>query len=1054
MVFLYKIVLKKALFAALFGLAAVAIPAQPDAISFERYGLKDGLPDELARDFAADTFGFLWVLHRDGISRFDGFKFKNYSLPNNPSNNHLVCDRANRIWVIANDQLYRFDRRTDMFSKVTLPDSTFGGQMAFLPTPDGNVWFRRRQGLFRIGPTDLAPVLVSAKVPISRRDHSFGDSKGRFWFSGCDFLLIRLDLQQNRLDSFPFDPLGCAHQWFEDPKTGMIWVSTWTFGLVEVNPETGESKSYKAPPTMRNIFFGFTLFPELTGDRILWCNAVNGEEGIWLFDLDKKRFLKNYPHEPLNPYSPPGKDLGGVWRDSIEGILWISAHPDGIASCNPRKQQFQVLNWPGGFGGNNVRFIWSEHPQALERSVFTYDQQHITLKQPGKNEFSKLPYRQFGWVKDDYMFLPLACRDAQNRLWIFVPTGLYLMDEANWRILKKWNLPFARNRKDGSQGFVIDQAGNFWLAWMNEVWKFYPTEGRFQKITEVALPDEVADPEVAPDGSIWVVATQSILRLDTRTGEKRVFPLPQPKMDSIPPIVFGIKQIDFDKKTGLVWAASTWGLFRLNPATGETTFFPIVWRGVFPNCRGLRFDDFGKIWAPTYRGLVRFDPETGQHEFFTSFNGLFANAQQSIFKTGRLLYSVLGNGVLQEINPYAFDQEEKPLRAFITGFRILDKPQRFDWDSVTTHPFEIHSRQNRLTFEFSAPDFYTAGQLLFEYKLEGFHEDWIKNGSERTANFTNLAPGHYVFRVRTRHDFSQNWSKEGVFKLYVRPAFYQTNWFYTLCVLGIGVFFYALFGFRLRAQQLALEKKQREAERNELLLQSTLALQHERDRIAAEMHDELGGGLSTIHLASSRAQKMQSPEETQAVLARVSQIAIALVGNMRGIVWAMDTQNDSLDSLLSYLRQYAHQFLADNALTAHIEIPDEIPDIPLSGQYRHNVLLTLKECLNNIVKHAEASEVWLTAGIAEGELIITLRDNGKGFDPEAVVGKGKGLRSVVKRMEGIGGSIRWERGEEPAYAFTRHRLVEGEEASASVKTSADKTAGKGTAVVVRGPLNG
>lgn len=354
----------------------------------------------------------------------------------------------------------------------------------------------------------------------------------------------------------------------------------------------------------------------------------------------------------------------------------------------------------------------------------------------------------------------------------------------------------------------------------------------------------------------------------------------------------------------------------------------------------------------------------------------------------------------------------------IVGLKIHDT----EWHSDTVciemaQRISLNYNQNTLRLELAAMEYTDPEMNRFRVWLskDGHKADTVELGTQNFITYANLRHGKYRFGFTACNSEGIWQTTPRYLEIAILPHFSDTLWFrvlmavLALAVIGFSTAFY--YRYRLRVQQLEIERQQREADRKQLLLENELALQQERNRIADEMHDELGGGLSTIRLASERSRKMDSPEELKTILGRVSQISIGLISNMRGIIWAMDTQNDSLDSLLSYLRQYARTFLDDNGIAANIQVPTERPELSLSGQYRHSILLTVKECLNNILKHAEATEVWMHTAVGE-QLVIHIRDNGKGFDPEEKAGSGKGLRTTVKRMESIGGNIQWIRNEE------------------------------------------
>ncbi|HEX3800072.1 MAG TPA: ATP-binding protein [Verrucomicrobiae bacterium] len=206
-----------------------------------------------------------------------------------------------------------------------------------------------------------------------------------------------------------------------------------------------------------------------------------------------------------------------------------------------------------------------------------------------------------------------------------------------------------------------------------------------------------------------------------------------------------------------------------------------------------------------------------------------------------------------------------------------------------------------------------------------------------------------------------------------------------------------------RSQQLTSEIKSRErAERQH-------ALEEERTRIARDLHDDLGATLTEIRFLSAvKSHDSLVPENTRYQLSEVSEKSRQLVSSLDEIVWAVNPANDSLPSLASYLRHVAEEFFRNTSVRCRLDVEETLPEVPLTSEVRHNLYLVIREALNNIAKHAQASEVWLRIRWAEHTLSIVLEDNGCGFANAAVLAPGDGLLNMRKRLEKIGGRFECE----------------------------------------------
>ncbi|MEO5562766.1 MAG: sensor histidine kinase [Chitinophagaceae bacterium] len=182
------------------------------------------------------------------------------------------------------------------------------------------------------------------------------------------------------------------------------------------------------------------------------------------------------------------------------------------------------------------------------------------------------------------------------------------------------------------------------------------------------------------------------------------------------------------------------------------------------------------------------------------------------------------------------------------------------------------------------------------------------------------------------------------------------------------------------------------------------AQQEERERISADMHDELGSGMTAIRLMSEIARNKMK-ENTPVELEKISHFADEVLNKMNAIIWSMNSGNDSVDNLISYIRSYALEYFENTPINCRVNIPERIEDREISGDRRRNIFLCVKETLNNAMKHSKASEIKINIAIKE-KLEIYIVDNGVGIDLKKIRQFGNGLKNIAKRMEGIGGSYR------------------------------------------------
>jgi signal transduction histidine kinase len=199
------------------------------------------------------------------------------------------------------------------------------------------------------------------------------------------------------------------------------------------------------------------------------------------------------------------------------------------------------------------------------------------------------------------------------------------------------------------------------------------------------------------------------------------------------------------------------------------------------------------------------------------------------------------------------------------------------------------------------------------------------------------------------------------------------------------------------------EAIKQEAEKQEYEKQIAVlsAQQDERSRISADMHDELGSGVTAIRLLSEIARQKTKDHPVEEI-SRISYNANELMTKMNAIIWSMNPGNDTVNSLVAYIRSYASEYLDNFDMAYHITVPDHVPNSMISGVKRRNIFLVLKESINNVMKHAAATEVRISIAFNH-QMIIEISDNGKGINNDQLNQFGNGLKNMQRRMESIGG---------------------------------------------------
>jgi signal transduction histidine kinase len=385
--------------------------------------------------------------------------------------------------------------------------------------------------------------------------------------------------------------------------------------------------------------------------------------------------------------------------------------------------------------------------------------------------------------------------------------------------------------------------------------------------------------------------------------------------------------------------------------------------------------------------LIHLSPADTAVEQVFSKAGLFAGVSGLHRLNDTVTLTLTSSGSFYTVQTHMDKQQAVNPQLFFSQITADGAGLPLDARAVLPH------HQNNLRFWVSAPSFIDEKNIRFVFELKGPGTATTQNSRRAEFEYANLLPGGYTLTVTAHFPGDRPVSKTITYSFTIRKPFWKTTGFIVGAVLlGLSLL-YALFRTLLRRrllrQRIELEKQQ--------------AIAHERTRIASDMHDELGAGISTIKYLSQSAPFI-APEVQRQNNLKIAAQADALVDQMNDIIWAMNEKNDTLDNLVFYAKAWVAAYTEGHNLPCQISLPDTIAPIVVRGEKRQHIFMCIKESLHNIVKHAKAQHVWLDFALQPGQLCITVRDDGKGFDTARAF-SGNGLANMQKRIRAVGGTI-------------------------------------------------
>ncbi len=931
----------------------------------------EGLSANIILNLAQTPDGYLWLGTTHGLVRFDGIRFESFLTTRSDQRfgtriEGLEVDATGRLWIVAEQRglfLWQDRRLTEFHTNATeLPEPT----SSICSDSDNWIWVADRRGnLARFSaanPTKLEA--VDFKLPPGAK--LLRDGKGNLWAGATRSVcgLIGGTWKQVWRPRSEIQALGGR-------RDGGLWL-VMEGNLYQLAEDGTLSKPESLPWTPRETQVT-SLFEDARG--ILWIGTSS--RGV------HQRRGGNVQQVVTTPRS-----VKSIYQDG-EGNVWIGTRGDGLACL--RQRVFHMLNARAGLRNEYVNSIAQD---SIGRLWLATEEAGLGWIEQGR--WRPLTARD-GWK--DFNVMCLA-PDRCEGMWIATGgQGLWRWQSNQFTRLRPTpDLPAASPRcllqgQDGKIWVVMgdvalvsiqdgvserhgarnglntqrvrtlaeDAAGGIWAGdWHGGIWHY--GAGRWR---EVRAPSSISEAVRAmafdTRGNLWIgTASAGLFRLQgdqfSQISQQHGLPANE------------IEQVLIEE--GNLWFGTGKGLFHASladlngVAEGRLTEIEAVYHGQSDGLADLHF--------------------TGRH-------------QPRSWRTseGQLWFATANGAVFFRAADLATNAP--PVRPLIE--EVLVNGQR---QANITH-LRLRSDTRRLEFRFTAPNFTAPERVRFRYQLHGVDDDWVECGAQRSATYANVPFGTHEFRVAACNAAGVWSAAVPVVTLTVRPFFWQAQWFIALCAAMVaGGMAWGLRRATLRRLSQRLERLEQEH-----------ALQRERARISQDIHDELGANLTTIALlADMGGRHRANPDALTRDLGQISEMARGTASAMDAIVWAVNPRNDSLDHFANYVGQFTKDFFRPTNIRTRLDLPATLPAQPMSAEVRHNLFLAVKEALNNVVRHAAATEVRLTLQAQHDTLCLTIEDNGRGMPNGPERNGHNGLTNMRARIEKIRGTLNIEPGTE------------------------------------------
>ncbi len=1001
--------LKKLFFFAGFITATACATAQAPSLYFEKITVQNGLSNNKVNCILQDKRGFMWLGTNDGLNRFDGNNFTIFrNKPGDSSSisgniiTDLLEDKNDILWIATADGgLTKYDYKK--------PPALQFKQYKHLP-----------------GDTN--------SIPVNPVNALLEDNAGYLWLATGGKGVIRLNKTTGRFDyvvrSWTRTVLDLAMD-----KNGIIWAGRQGGGLLKINPATfawETDKRYddlyaKLPHVVvtsifcdseKNMWYGswdkmLYRYNGAANTEITFANGTAGSfmedvinsitedrqgnlwmggrtKGLQLFNKINNKFY-NYTLNPLLEGSLTDNTVNCIYIDRA-GISWIGTNR-GISISNPKQQQFvQTFLSPAPPAGtalviydfykdaNNDLWIGTNSGIYLQKSS-TGVMIHIPLSYNGTN----LAVTKFFTDKRGQLYIgtnySLFLFNTATRSVKLLPNTE--KDQVMNKIIESRVVSAVEDVIDGNPAIIVSPYGHY-LAYYDLVKQQWVS--RLDTAKNIIKAFNIKDNLIhklykAADGKIWLANTKEGL------GEWISGPSPKINFYQNNPLDNSglsnnhVYDITGDAKSNLWVSTYGGGLSYFNTAKKIFSHIPATGNLL----EGIATDKQGNVWMICNGHLQRYNVGT---KSATTFN--LPDLEKSGGVSGYIYADaagkmyVSGSNYFIPFNPDSIRDDVTQPQVYLTDFKIFNTSYSH---LLGAKNIELSYRQNYFTLEFAAPGYSSTEPVQYAYMLQGADKDWVECGSRNFAPYSNLKGGSYTFKVKASNK-PGTWSVNTcTINIVINPPIWERWWFYLLCAAVIGAAAYLAYRYRI----------------NELLKRQAI-----RNKIAQDLHDNVGSTLSSISVYSQVAQIQNEGGNQQAlndILGKISATSTDMISELSDTVWAINPGNDNMEKILQRMESFARPLMTARNIKFIFNYSDDITGINLDMEKRKNFYLIFKEIINNAIKYSGSTEVVATIALWEHQLLLTVKDNGVGFNKQKELSdqsgslSGNGLRNMLYRAK-------------------------------------------------------
>ncbi len=968
-------------------LIVIELNGQSKEFIFKNYDIQDGLCDNNVNAIMEDQKGFIWIGTREGLSRFDGAEFKNFyfSDASNAIGNYYTSFfkiEPDKILMLNNSKLAVLNTSTnslqliEKFKKYTISTITdIADSMYALHVKNYILVINKKFEI--IGSIQFDKVktayLTTRKI-----------SKGKILI--CNFYDFYVyDVTTKKTSPFPLNfkqfynpPFNTFRIEFIDETEQLIYISDFFSGLYVFDFNGQLVTKYSQNDPEKHIVSSNVLNSIKTKTNQLW---VATDKGITIISKDKTTSIQ---HNEGNNLSLKSNIAVALHSDKNNNI-WIGTNQGISVFKNSLNKKVERKTYTGDTGQNVANIAFENNDMYVASYLDkTYkinlqnDVQQPLIDTPGawsvKNIDGKI--YSYGSGKEVVVYNPKTDHYTRNDFL----KNYFTQSDIVTLVFKHSSGDMWYSGNSGG-GFVRVQAHSNQIEHYKRIQKNQPifTSSYYHEAAEDA------------EKNIWFGVNKSNLLLkwnhENKTFKEYDF---NNRKNGVTTIFGGIVTIKPDTEKNLWIAFEGGGIIKFDPIKNKIEHYSIE-NGLNTSfINNIEFDTKKRLWILTNKGVSCLNTLTKTIYHMDVWDGFTANPfTYNVLKmdTSHNTMWIGSTNCLYSFNPDKIIKNKlSTTKIYLDGVKVNNTTQI----NATSSTFNFKPNENNLEFEIVAVDIENGENLEYSYKLDGFNNQWINLRKNRSILFPKLNAGYYTFNARVRPKGNTNWIYlSEPFSFSIDEYWYETLWFKTLLVLSVLGFVFFIISLYFK----------RKLEKHKVELEKQKAIEDERKRIAKDMHDDLGSGLTKITYLSQMAMLNKSSDDN---LVHINKTSTELVESMSEIIWVMKDENNSWEELLLFIKKYAVEYCSNNNLSVHFDYPEILIQSEVSGEKRRNIFLSIKEVLHNIVKHAEATDVTIKV-VQNNTIHIMIADNGIGITASkgTKTSSGNGQKNISERMKSV-----------------------------------------------------